>query len=411
MPSTEPRDRAALQELQQEKVRRLLSAVLPRNPFWARRIPGAVDLGKVPFVTKQELVDDQAAHPPYGTNLTWPPDRYLRLHQTSGTKGSPLRWLDDRESWDWVLECWRRIYEVVGLKADDRLFFAFSYGPFLGFWAAFDGAQKLGRFCLASGGMTTSARLRTILENRITVVCCTPTYALRMAEVAESEKLDLAGSPVRMLIVAGEPGASIPSTRRRIETAWGARLFDHYGMTEIGSLGIECPEQPGGFHLLETECVAEIVDPATGKAAPPGREGELVLTNLGRTGSPLLRYRTGDRVVADPQPCPCGRPFVRLRGGILGRADDMLIIRGTNVYPSALEAIVRRFPEVDEFRIVAGTAELKLEVELRGPSSEVPGRLMEAVRSELLIRPEIAVVAAGSLPRAEMKSQRVIRVP
>lgn len=391
-------------------MRQLLPAI-SRNPFWARKVGEGVGFEKIPFTTKQDLIDDQEAHPPYGTNLTHPRDRYVRLHQTSGTKGRPLRWLDDRESWDWVLECWRQIYGIVGLKSEDRLFFAFSYGPFLGFWAAFDGAQRLGRFCLASGGMTTIARLRMILENAITVVCCTPTYALRMAEVAEAEKLDLAQSPVRMLIVAGEPGASIPSTRARIEAAWGARLFDHYGMTEIGSLGIECPEHPGGFHLLETECIAEVIDPASGGIVPPGVEGELVLTNLGRVGSPLLRYRTGDRVVADPKPCPCGRPFIRLRGGILGRADDMLIVRGTKVYPSALEAVVRRFSEVDEFRIVLAGSELKLELELRAGAADPSTRLVDAVRSELLFRPEVAIVAVGALPRAEMKSQRVVRVP
>ncbi len=417
----EPKDRAALEELQLEKLRRLLDAVLPRNPFWSRKLPGVRpsefgslgDLRRLPFTTKEELAADQAAHPPYGTVLTFPVERYLRLHQTSGTRGRPLRWLDDREGWDWVLSCWRRIYGTMGLRPEDRLLFGFTFGPFLGFWAAFDGAQRLGNLCLPSGGMTTAARLRFLLDNQATVVCCTPTYALRMAEAAEAEKLDLAGSPVRALIVAGEPGAGIPATRARLETAWGARLFDHYGMTEIGSLGIECPEQPGGFHLLETECIAEVVDPASGERLPAGREGELVLTNLGRPASPLFRYRTGDRVVADPAPCPCGRIYVRLRGGILGRADDMLIVRGTNVYPSALEAVLRRFPEVAEFRIVVPPSGLRLEVEPRdGPvPAGLAERLVEAVRAELLFRPEVVLVAAGSLPRAEMKSQRVVRVP
>ena len=407
--SGEPADRNALEALQREKLRRLLDAVLPGNPFWARKLAGrGAELASFPFTTKGEIAQDQADHPPYGTNLTWPLQRYTRLHQTSGTRGRPMRWLDDPESWGWILECWRRIYATAGVGPGDRICFAFSYGPFLGFWAAFDAAQRLGLFGLASGGMSTSARLRLLLDNGATVVCCTPTYALRLAETAEQEKLDLAGSPVRALIVAGEPGAGIPATRRRIEERWGARVFDHYGMTEIGSLGIECPEQPGGFHLLETECVAEVIDAATGAPLPAGREGELVLTNLGRTGSPLFRYRTGDRVVADPSPCPCGRVAVRLRGGVLGRADDMLIIRGTNVYPGAVEAVLREFPEVAEFRILASATQLRLEVE--APDG-LAGRLAEAVRDRLLVRPEIAIVPAGSLPRAEMKSSRVVRVP
>jgi phenylacetate-CoA ligase len=327
-----------------------------------------------------------------------------------------VRWLDDPESWDWVLGCWRRIYQKIGLRPADRLLFAFSFGPFLGFWAAFEGAQRQGSFCLAAGGLSTSARLRLLLDNQITVVCCTPTYALRLAETAEAEHLDLAKSPVRALLVAGEPGGSIPATRQRIETAWGARVFDHYGMTEIGSLGIECLEQPGGFHLLESECIAEILDPSTGEGVPAGREGELVLTNLGRKGGPLLRYRTGDRVVADPQPCPCGSPYVRLRGGVLGRADDMLIVRGMNVYPSALEAIIRRFPEAGEFRILvrgpaSSPSELRVEVEPRpGPvPAGLAQTLQDAIRNELLLRPEIVLVPTGSLPRGEMKAQRLWR--
>jgi phenylacetate-CoA ligase len=407
--SGEPGDRPALLELQRRKLRGLLDTVLPRNPFWARKLAGPVDdVAALPFTTKEEIAADQAAHPPYGTNLTRPLERYVRLHQTSGTLGKPLRWLDDREGWDWVLSCWRRIYASVGLRPDDRLLFAFSFGPFLGFWAAFEGAQRLGNFGVASGGLSTSARLKLLVENRITAVCCTPTYALRLAETAAAEKLDLAGGPVRMLILAGEPGAGIPATRRRIETAWGARVFDHYGMTEIGSLGIECAAHPGGFHLLETECIAEVVDPATGAPVPAGREGELVLTNLGRAGSPLLRYRTGDRVVADPDPCPCGSVLTRLRGGILGRADDMLIVRGMNVYPAAIEAVLREFPDVAEFRIVASATALRLEVE--APAA-LAGRIADAVKDRLLLRPEVAAVPAGSLPRAEMKSRRVERVP
>jgi phenylacetate-CoA ligase len=417
--ASEPDDRVALGRLQREKLRGLLGAILPRNPFWSRKLSTAAvppDLSRIPFTTKEEVSQDQAEHPPYGTNLTYPLERYVRLHQTSGTRGRPVRWLDDPESWDWVLGCWKRIYEKIGLRPADRLLFAFSFGPFLGFWAAFEGAQRLGSFCLAAGGLSTSARLRLLIDNEITLVCCTPTYALRLAEAAEAEHLDLAKSPVRALLVAGEPGGSIPATRERIQTAWGARVFDHYGMTEIGSLGIECPEQPGGFHLLETECIAEILDPSTGEAVPAGREGELVLTNLGRTGSPLLRYRTGDRVVADPKPCPCGSPFVRLRGGVLGRADDMLIVRGMNVYPSALEAIIRRFPEAGEFRIVvrgpgASPTELRLEVEPRpGPvPAGLAQTLEDAIRNEILLRPEVVLVPAGSLPRGEMKAQRLWR--
>src|SRR5262249_54781908 len=217
---------------------------------------------------------------------------------------------------------------------------------FLGFWTAFDAAADLGFFCMPSGGMSSSARLRFLLDNRATVIFCTPTYALRLAEVAAAEGIDLRQSEVRIIMVAGEPGGSIPATRQRIETTWGARVFDHYGMTEIGPLGIECEDNPAGLHLLESECIVEVIESdAPSSPTPPPRSGgegrkmgELVITNLGRWGSPVLRYRTGDLVRIDPKPCPCGRQLVRLEGGILGRADDMIHLRGNNVYPSALEA-------------------------------------------------------------------------
>jgi len=184
------------------------------------------------------------------------------------------------------------------------------------------------------GGLSSGARLRLILDNRASVVLCTPTYALHLARFAREQgiRLDAStpGYSVRSLIVAGEPGGSIPATRARIEEAWNARVFDHSGMTEIGPLAIECSANPGGLHILEDDYFAEVLDTKTGNVAAAGQPGELVLTNLGRLGSPLLRYRTGDLVRVDPRPCPCGRKWLRLDGGILGRTDDMIAIRGNN---------------------------------------------------------------------------------
>jgi phenylacetate-CoA ligase len=417
-------DQAALTTLQLSRLREMLQAILPVNPFYQRKLSAIdptqllslADLRRLPFTTKDELLADQAAHPPYGTNLTYPLTRYCRLHQTSGTAtGQPLRWLDTPESWQWFLECWRLKYEVIGLKPEDRLFFPFSFGPFIGFWAAFEGAVRLGNLCLPGGGMSSAARLRFMLDNSATVVCCTPTYALRLAEVAQREGIDLAGSPVRILIVAGEPGGSIPATRSRIEQAWGARVFDHSGMTEMGSCTIECQENPGGVHVLETEFIPEVIDAATGEPVGAGQEGELVLTNLGRWGSPLIRYRTGDRVVADPSPCPCGRSWLRLQGGILGRTDDMMVIRGNNVYPSALENIIRRFPAVEEFSIeVADTGALTslrllLECQPAAPAQSLATEVSDKIRTELNFRAEVTVVPAGTLPRSEMKARRLVR--
>jgi phenylacetate-CoA ligase len=263
--------------------------------------------------------------------------------------------------------------------------------------------------------MSSVARLHFLLEHQATVLFCTPTYALRLAEVAQQHGLDLGGSAVHTLIVAGEPGGSIPATRRQIESAWHARIFDHSGMTEIGSLGIECPENPAGLHLLETECLAEVIDPMTGMPVPPGQAGELVLTNLGRWGSPLLRYRTGDLVRIDPRPCPCGRTWLRLEGGILGRTDDMIHLRGNNVYPSALEEVIRRFTEVAEYRVQVDQSEslpaLQIEVEPL-PSASPNGlaeRIRQAIRDAMLFRAEVKTVPTGTLPRFEMKARRILK--
>jgi phenylacetate-CoA ligase len=419
-------DRAALTALQAQRFRAMLDAILPANRFYARKFADAGlassdlrsldDLSRLPYTTKAELIADQAAHPPYGHILTFPLERYVRLHQTSGTSGQPLRWLDTIDSWNWLLACKEKMFRIMGLKPGvDRFFFPFSFGPFLGFWTAFDAANRLGFLCLPGGGMSSAARLRFLLENEATVVFCTPTYALRLAEVAAEEGIDLASSSVRALLVAGEPGGSIPATRQRIESAWGARVFDHNGMTEIGTVGIECPEQPAGLHILESDYLVEVIDPATAKPVPPGELGELVLTNLGRWGSPLLRYRTGDLVRVRPQGCPCGRTIVRLEGGILGRADDMIHVRGNNLYPGAIEAILRRFPEVAEFRLELDESQaladlrIVLEAGAAQPSNGLAAQVERAIRDELLFRADVVVVSPGTLPRFEMKAKRLVR--
>ena len=282
------------------------------------------------FTTKQELIDDQSQTPPYGTNLTFPLAHYTRFCQTSGTSGHPLRWLDTNESWSWMLDNWDRVYQAANVTSIDHIFFAFSFGPFLGFWTAFEAATRMGALAIPGGGMRTSVRLRTILETRATVLCCTPTYAIRLAEAAAEENLDLETSNIRRIIVAGEPGGSIASTRAHIEKLWpGARVVDHHGMTETGPVSYGCPSRPGVLHIIESSYIAEVID------------SELILTNLGRIGSPLIRYRTGDLVKPIRGTCICGTTDVALEGGILGRTDDMVVVRGVNIYPTAVEEVLR----------------------------------------------------------------------
>jgi phenylacetate-CoA ligase len=431
MKTPENLDRPELTARQSERLGELFAAVEASNPFWQRRLAesaGESDplkrLQQLPFVSKADLVADQAANPPYGTNLTFGRNAYSRLHQTSGTTtGTPMRWLDTPDSWQWFMDCWAQIFRLVGLRDDDRLAFPFSFGPFVGFWAAFEGANRLGNLCLAGGGMTSQQRLRLIADNEATVVCCTPTYALRLAEVAAESGVDLAGGSVRMLIVAGEPGGAIPAIRQRIESAWGARVFDHWGMTEIGALGVETVETPGSLSILETECIAEIIDPATGLAAEPDdadvRRGELVITNLGRVGSPLIRYRTGDLVETDPAPCPAGRSLLRFKGGILGRADDMITIRGNNVFPSSVEAVLREFDQIAEFRIEVRTVRAMHHMQIQiepaaglsvAEAGELKKRAAAAIRDRLNFNAEIELVVENSLPRFELKGRRFFRI-
>ena len=415
LPATAPP--ADLRAAQLAHVRELLAAVLPGNAFYARKFAGLItdDFANLPFTTKAELAADQAAHPPYGTNLTFAVERYSRLHQTSGTStGQPLRWLDTAESWEWVLGCWREYFRLMGLKPGDRLFFPFSFGPFLGFWSAFDAAARSGFLSIPGGGMSSSARLKCLLEHRCTVLFATPTYALHLGEVAAKEGIDLPGSSVRAVVVAGEPGGNIPATRERIEAVWGARVFDHYGMTEVGPVAVEADDGPGQMYLLESEYLAEVVEPATGAVVPDGATGELVLTNFGRVGSPLIRYRTGDLVRIATDSDASGRTWRRLDGGILGRADDMIHVRGNNLYPSAIEAIVRRFPEVAEYRLHVDQsnplADLRIEVEpTSGDGRALAETIGRAVRAELLFRVEVTAAPPGSLPRFELKARRVVR--
>lgn len=417
-------DRKGLSELQNRKFAAMLESVLKTNEFYQQKLNIASanassfstpDFQQLPFTTRREIQQNQTGHPPYGTNLTYPMEAYVRFHQTSGTSGVPMRWLDRPEDWAWWKRCWGVIYRAAGVSNLDRFIFPFSFGPFIGFWAAFESAVSLGNLCLPAGAMTTTARLKFMMENNVTFVGCTPTYALRMAEVAEEEGIDLAASTVRGLIVAGEPGGNIPATRAKIESAWGARVFDHTGMTEMGPYGFECIEAPGGVHITESEFIAEVIDPKTTKPVSDGEPGELVLTNLGRWGSPLIRYRTGDHVRLTHERCACGRWFARMEGGILGRIDDMLIIRGNNVYPATIEAILRQFPGVAEFRMEVeergAMADLRIDVE-PAPDADGAGlkaEIADAIRDRLNFRPNVSLVAPGDLPRFEMKARRLVR--
>jgi phenylacetate-CoA ligase len=278
-------------------------------------------------------------------------------------------------------------------------------------------ARKLGALAISGGGQSTSQRIKAIVDYRATVMVSTPTYALHMASEARKAGIDLVrGSSIRITLHAGEPGASIPSTKKRIEEAWGAKCYDHPGATEVGAYGFECEAQSGGVHVNEKEFIAEVIDPKSGAPVKDGEKGELVMTNLGRTCSPVIRYRTGDLVEPSYDPCPCGRPFMRLIGGVLGRVDDMIIVRGVNVFPGAIENVMREFSEIEEFRVEAvqrdEMAELKLTLEPRADCSSLKGldeKVTQRFRESIGLRPQVEVVSPGTLPRFELKAKRFFK--
>jgi len=420
--------RIALLNTQTNQLQALLAAILPANAFYfrkveeagaRRRIVNVAQFQQFPFTHKHELVQDQQEHPPYGTNLTFPLERYVRCHQTSGTSGAPLRWLDTAESWNWMLGNWEQVLRVAGVTRNDRVLCAFSFGPFLGFWLAYEAALHLGCLCIPGGGLSSAARLRLIMDQGITVLCCTPTYGIHLAEVAARERVDLSASTVRMMIVAGEPGGSIAATRQRLSDLWpGMRVFDHHGMTETGPVSFECPIRAGVLHVIESGFIPEVIDPQTGSAAATGHAGELVLTSLGRIASPLLRYRTGDIVKPSPESiCECGRSDLALEGGILGRTDDMVIIRGVNIFPAAVEEIVRSIPDIAEYAVTIDESKTMTELAVRvepvaqcADVEHVAHVLQSKFEAAWSLRISVTTVAPGSLPRYELKAKRWTKV-
>ncbi len=411
-----------VEDSQLKQLQTLLKGMVPTNSFYSQRLREAgidesigsleVFTKNLPFTFKSELIDDQAEHSPYGSNLTFPLNQYTRFNQTSATKGRPMIWLDTPESWEWMLDNWAVVYENAGVIPGDKLYFAFSFGPFLGFWTAFESATRLGCLCIPGGGLSSVARLRAIIQHKVKFLCCTPTYAMYLAEVASEENIDLNTSAVETIIVAGEPGGSLSHVRNRITELWnGAQLFDHYGMTEVGPVAYQDPIEQDIMRIIESSYFAEVVNSQSGEPVRSGEVGELVLTTLGRSGSPLLRYRTGDLV----KPIEIGEKTnirMGLEKGILGRSDDMIVARGVNLYPSAVDDVVRSCQGIAEYRVrvnnLQSLVEVSLEIEVENDISneDVAHKLESALNSVFSLRIPVSIIERGSLPRFEMKAKR-----
>ena len=428
-PRHETMPREELAALQVRKLRTLLRWADTSVPWQSKRLRDAGitaehvnsldDLRRIPFMTREEWMQGQLDTPPYGPNLAATPANAIRYHMTSGTTGkTPIRVLDGAKDWEWIAEMWCYGFWGFGIRPTDIVFFAFSYGTFVGFWGAHYACEKLGCLVLPGGNMTTEARVRQIFDMKATVVCSTPTYALRLAQEARSLDLDLAAGPVKRLILSGEPAGSIPATKKLIEEQWGAKAGDTAGMTELGTIMMfECEHQPGGTHIIEDHFIEEVIDPISGEPVGYGDDGERVVTSFGRGFIPVLRYRTRDLVRKVPfDNCSCGRSFDIYDGGIRGRVDDMKLVRGTNVYPRAVEAVVREYQQVDEFQIhlyteqgIRDEIEVLVEVgDAEGDSehflAELAKKLSQAHEG---LRFGVRLAEPGSLPRFELKAQRV----
>lgn len=426
---TLPKDQ--LQQLQLHKLQRLVARAYEQSPYHRRLYEGAGvhpdqirsldDIRRLPFMTREDWMANQAEQPLFGDLCTRPEQDAIRYHLTSGTSGrQPLRVLDSRKDWSWIAEMWCYGFWGFGVRPDDKVFFAFSYGSFIGFWGAHYCCEKLGCLTLASGNMTTEQRVKQIVELGATVVCATPTYALRMGQAAEQMGIDLRkDGRVRRVVVSGEPAGSVPAVKQMITDMWGGICGDTAGMTEIGTIMIyECDRQPGGTHIIEDHFIEEVLDPATDEPLGYGQRGERVVTSFGRGFIPLIRYRTKDLVVKVPHSrCSCGRTGDIYEGGILGRVDDMKLIRGTNVYPRAVEAIVREFPAVEEFQIVLTREhdvqdEITVKVELKADQAHTWDALHTRLCKDLAaahegLRFNVVQAGRGELPRFELKAKRL----
>ncbi|UCE33443.1 MAG: AMP-binding protein [Deltaproteobacteria bacterium] len=425
---TVPRER--LEEIQLQRFRERMQYVYDRSPMYKRKYDEAGikpshirtldDIQHVPFTVKEELRESQAQHPPWGDFICIPPEEGVRVFQTTGTTGIPVKAILNKR--DWTVHFYEQFMHYMhgyGVKTSDILFVPFGYSLYIAWWGFQAALEQAGVMIVPGGAQSSQDRVKNIFEWGATVVCGTPTYLLYLGETATKMGKPLADSSVRIVVSAGEPGANVPSTKKTIETIWGAKCYDDIGSTEISNFGFECIAQ-NGTHVIESMFYAECLDPGSLKPVEPGEVGELVLTNLCTESMPLLRYRMKDLVRFNKETCTCGRTFLRLDGGVLGRSDDMFQFAGVNIFPSGVENLIREVSEFsDEYQIVVpkiGTGKhLKIRVEpaTRNISKQRMGQavrqFVETFKYRITITPDVEIVKIGELPRFELKARRLIR--
>ncbi|MCY0898783.1 MAG: phenylacetate--CoA ligase [Firmicutes bacterium] len=413
-PGMETMDRARLRELQQTRLNWTVNWARERVPFYEKRLPPSGRdhaifewFHDVPFMTKQDLRD----HYPLGL-LAVPRREVRRFHASSGTRGKPTVVAYTEHDLAMWAEVVARSLAAAGMQPGETLQNAYGYGLFTGGLGLHMGAERLGISVIPASGGQTERQVQLLLDLEPEGLSCTPSYALYIAETLEQMGVDRQKLHLKTGIFGAEPWSE--SMRRRLEERLGIRAVDIYGLSEITGPGvaIECAEAQNGLHVFEDYFYVEVINPKTLAPAVPGEVGELVLTTLSKEAMPMIRYRTGDLVSVNPDPCVCGRTSVRI-SRVHGRTDDMLIVRGVNVFPSEIERVLLQEPLLTAHYQLAweghpSRPELVVEVEAQPAARPDTAAMSHRLRETLGVHLPVRVVPEGTIPRSQGKAVRVV---
>lgn len=414
------------------KLQAQLSYAYEKSPFYKKKwdkagvkpedIRSLADFERIPFLTKEEIRQDQAENPPFGSYLCVPRHEVARVQGTSGTTGRPTAFAISRGDMERIAEAHARAMWGFGMRPEDMVFIGSFFSLYWGSWGALIGTERLGATAFPFGAGVagqSDGSIEWMRDVKPTVFYGTPSYGLYLAEKAKARGIDPKKDfNFRILFFSGEPGAGVPATRKRIEDTYGGICIDSGSTAEMAPWMANCEcEHRQGMHFWQDSVYAELVDPKTKKRVPYGQEGATVYTHLERDSQPMIRFWAGDitRWVIDP--CPCGRTYPRLPKGIYGRADDMIVVRGENVYPSAIEDVIRAIRGFgDEFRIVV-TREKELDEmtllteRAADADASVAPEIKKRLETDLKargLRSIVEVKEPGTLERTEFKAKRVI---
>ena len=422
----DPAEKLSRPEIERLQIERLRTTVAQasKSPFYGALFaehgitPDTIktldDLRRIPFTTKQDL---RACYP--DKLLAMPQSEMVRMHVSSGTTGTPTVIYHTKNDLEWWSSLMARCMHMAGLRRTDVFQNMSGYGLFTGGLGIHCGAEKLGCLTIPAGAGNTQRQIKLLLDFKVTGIHIIPSYAMHVANVLTEMGVDPRSLPVRIALVGAEPYTE--ETRHRLEELFDMKVFNSYGLSEMNGPGVafECPEQHG-MHVWEDAYLPEIVDPQTGEPVPDGQLGELVMTTLGREGMPLLRYRTRDLTRFLPGPCPCGRVHRRI-DRLHGRADDMMIVKGVNIFPMQIEHVLMAMPEVGQNYLIILEHEgfldsMKVKVEIRDEYlvedmrmlAGLQKRIASRLRDEILITPKVELVEGNALPKSEGKATRVI---